>query len=217
MRPQPAASMSGTAACTQWNVPVRFTASMRSHDSSGDVGERLEAVDARARDHDLDGAELGSHRASAASTAPRSLTSTDTAIVVAPLDCRSFAHCSAASPSTSSTATRRPCSARRRQIAAPMPAAPPVTTATLLMRLRPPALERPHDLRRPSGPPDLRLDAHAAPTSGPRTPARPFVDRPGLRICAWMLMRLRPPALARCKPALAMRKYHCHLRRRPDA
>ena len=34
MRPQPAASMSGTAACRQWNVPVRLTASMRSHASS---------------------------------------------------------------------------------------------------------------------------------------------------------------------------------------
>src|SRR5207248_2356739 len=33
MRPQPAASMSGTAACRQWNVPVRLTASMRSHAS----------------------------------------------------------------------------------------------------------------------------------------------------------------------------------------
>ena len=37
MRPQPAASMSGTAACTQVNVPVRLTAMIRSHVSGGDV------------------------------------------------------------------------------------------------------------------------------------------------------------------------------------
>ena len=61
IRPQPAASMSGIAACTQWNVPVRLTASIRSHASSGDVGERLELVDAGARDHDLDRPELAAH------------------------------------------------------------------------------------------------------------------------------------------------------------
>ena len=37
MRPQPAASMSGTAACTQVNVPVRLTAMIRSHVSRRDV------------------------------------------------------------------------------------------------------------------------------------------------------------------------------------
>ena len=31
IRPHFAASMSGTAACTQWKVPVRLTAIMRSH------------------------------------------------------------------------------------------------------------------------------------------------------------------------------------------
>src|SRR6185503_2987639 len=67
-----------------------------------------------------------------------------------------------------------------------------------------------------------RFDAHAASTSGPPTPERiPFTIRasgsapgcscgfdlrpsntradsihhPGLRLCAWLLMRLRPPAL----------------------
>ena len=34
MRPQPAASMSGIAACTQVKVPVRFTARMRSQRSA---------------------------------------------------------------------------------------------------------------------------------------------------------------------------------------
>ena len=74
-------------------------------------------------------------------------------MVVAPPDCRSFAHCSAASPSMSTTATRQPCRARRPQIAAPMPAPPPVTTAT----------------------------AHAATTSGPRTPVRHADREPGLQ------------------------------------
>ena len=79
------------------------------------------------------------------------------------------------------------------------------------MRLRPPALDRPCDDCRPSGPPDLRLVFHAATTSGPRSPVRrlstvrasgsaprlscgydlrpsiaraTIVVRPGLRICA---------------------------------
>src|SRR5260370_1136985 len=33
IRPHPAASMSGTAACRQWNVPVRLTARIRAHAS----------------------------------------------------------------------------------------------------------------------------------------------------------------------------------------
>ena len=37
MRPQPAASMSGTAAWTQAKVPVRFTAMIRSQLSARDV------------------------------------------------------------------------------------------------------------------------------------------------------------------------------------
>ena len=59
MRPQPAASMSGTAAWTQVNVPVRLTAMMRSQVSGGDVEQRVEGLDAGAGDEDLDGPELG--------------------------------------------------------------------------------------------------------------------------------------------------------------
>ena len=40
-RPQPAASMSGIADWMQWNVPVRFTASMRSQSSDADVDENV--------------------------------------------------------------------------------------------------------------------------------------------------------------------------------
>src|SRR5204862_1075932 len=98
---------------------------------------------------------------------------------------------------------------------------PPVC-AWLLMRLRPPALGRPcdagprpglrsapgyscgYDLRpsiaramqdhaRASG---LRLATHAATTSGPRSPVR-CRTTPGPPVCAWLLMRLRPPALDR--------------------
>ena len=44
MRPHLAASMSGSADCVQWNVPVRFTAMIRSHSSGADVDEPVEAV-----------------------------------------------------------------------------------------------------------------------------------------------------------------------------
>ena len=59
MRPQPAASMSGTAAWTQVNVPVRLTAMIRSHFSGVMSAQRIEGLDARAGDEDLDGPELG--------------------------------------------------------------------------------------------------------------------------------------------------------------
>src|SRR5207245_9597574 len=39
--------------------------------------------------------------------------------------------------------------------------------------------------------------AHAASTSGPPSPVRGDRHQPGRRICAWLLMRLRPPALHR--------------------
>ena len=59
--PNRAASMSGIAAWRQWNVPVRFTAIMRSHVSARDVGERRELVEPGARHHDLDRPELVAH------------------------------------------------------------------------------------------------------------------------------------------------------------
>src|SRR4051794_31357866 len=98
------------------------------------------------------------------------------------------------------------------------------------MRLRPPALYRPRTAVAPTGPPDLRLANHAATTSGPLSPAhrggtdrasgsaprcscgydlRPSIaraprwHRPGLRICASLFMRLRPPALYRPRTAVA--------------
>ena len=45
------------------NVPVRFTARMRSHFSAVMSSERRERLDAGAGDEDLDRAELGAHRA----------------------------------------------------------------------------------------------------------------------------------------------------------
>src|SRR5438270_694375 len=42
---------------------------------------------------------------------------------------------------------------------------------------------------------DLTVAIHAASTSGPRAPVRGADEKPGLRICAWLFMRLRPPAL----------------------
>src|SRR5207244_6456424 len=38
-------------------------------------------------------------------------------------------------------------------------------------------------------------DTHSASTSGPRSPVQPLPHQPGRRICAWLLTRLRPPAL----------------------
>ena len=58
MRPQFAAIMSGTAACTQWKAPVRLMDSVRSHSSSADVGERFELGYTCAGDDDMDRAEL---------------------------------------------------------------------------------------------------------------------------------------------------------------
>ena len=57
MRPHPASSMSGTAACRQWNVPVRLTATMRSHCSAVMSRKVAEPFDPGAGDHDLHPAE----------------------------------------------------------------------------------------------------------------------------------------------------------------
>src|SRR6185312_11082678 len=97
--------------------------------------------------------------------------------------------------------------------------------AWLFMRLQPPALDRPYDacatnravgsapgsscdcnlppsiarttLAPPTGPSDLRLALHATATSRPRSPVRRLPHQPGRRICAWLFMRLQPPALDR--------------------
>src|SRR2546423_13179769 len=98
----------------------------------------------------------------------------------------------------------------------------PAHSRSKLIRLRPPALDRPCDdqprpgLRSAPGyscgsdlPPSiaratinhdrasgLRLATHAAPASGPRSPVRRSTTT-GPPVCAWLLMRLRPPALDR--------------------
>ena len=58
MRPHPASIMSGRAAWMQVNVPVRFTARIRSPRFGSDVGRRLERLDARRRDQRGDGTQL---------------------------------------------------------------------------------------------------------------------------------------------------------------
>jgi hypothetical protein len=58
MRPHPAASMSGTAAWRQWNVPCEIHGEHAVPRFDGDVAEGIERVDARARDHDRDRPEL---------------------------------------------------------------------------------------------------------------------------------------------------------------
>src|SRR5207244_4444518 len=58
--------------------------------------------------------------------------------------------------------------------------------------------EEPHRVR-----PDVDgRDSHAAPTSGPSACADRDRHRPGRRISAWPLMRLRPPALPRARIAI---------------
>ena len=106
MRPQPAASMSGTAACTQVNVPVRLTAMIRSHVSGVMSSTGVERLDAGAGDEDLDRARARRGPArTAASTEPRSATSTSTASAVPPPARSSSAAASAAGPLRSRTAT----------------------------------------------------------------------------------------------------------------
>ena len=106
MRPQPAASMSGTAGCTHENVPVRLTAMMRSHfsaviaargsnDSTPALVTRISTGPSSART-----------RANAAAT-DAALGDVDLhADRIRPADRRSAAATSAAVPFRSSTATR---------------------------------------------------------------------------------------------------------------
>src|SRR5260370_18739290 len=130
MRPQPAASMSGTAACTQWKVPVRFTASMRSPcDGVMSVKEMNSSRPALVTTIST-GPRSCRTRVRASSTARRSETSAPIPSACAPLP-RSWSGVrSAASPSRSRTATRCPLLASRCAMACPMPDAAPVTTAT---------------------------------------------------------------------------------------
>ena len=135
MRPQPAASMSGTAACTQVNVPVRLTAMIRSHVSAVMSSDGVERLDARAGDEDLDRARARRGPASnAASTDARSATSTSTRERRArPRPRARRPRPRAAAPLRSRSATRWPSATSWRATPSPMPEAPPVTTATRLI------------------------------------------------------------------------------------
>src|SRR5262245_34512390 len=131
IRPQRAAIMSGTAACTQWKVPVRFTERTRSQLSCV-----MSAKDSNASSPALvtrisTGPSSARTLARASSTAARSATSTSAAITRAPVSSRLSAARRAASPRRSSSATRSPRAARCRAMASPIPEAAPVTTATL--------------------------------------------------------------------------------------
>ena len=135
MRPQPAASMSGTAACTQVKVPVRLTARIRSHFSAVMSSSGVERLDAGAGDEDLDRTELGAD--------PRERGVDRRAVGDVDLDAdgrRTVAR--ARRPRRrprrcrSSIATRWPSAANWRATPSPMPDAPPVTTATRLIGAR---------------------------------------------------------------------------------
>ena len=109
MRPQPAATMSGIADCRQWNVPVRFTASMRSHASSVmSVNVWNSSKPALVTMISI-GPSSARTFAIAASTAARSVTSTgDADRARARRLQRRRRPASAASPSRSRSATRLP-------------------------------------------------------------------------------------------------------------
>src|SRR5437016_2581818 len=126
--------MSGTPDWMQWNVPVRFTASMRSHASTVmSVNSRNSSRPALVTTIATGPSSVRAF-AIALSTAARSVTSTCTAIVCAPLalPISSAARC-ASSLLRSSRATRCPPFASLRLMARPIPDAAPVTTATRLM------------------------------------------------------------------------------------
>ena len=98
MRPEPQASMSGTAAWTQLNVPVRLTATMRSHFSDvmsrSGVNDSMPALVTRSST----GPSSARTCANADATASRSATSTATASALLPAASTSAAAASAASP-----------------------------------------------------------------------------------------------------------------------
>ena len=140
MRPQPAATMSGTAACTQVNVPVRLTAMIRSHVSavmsSSGSNDSMPALVTRIST----GPSSARTRANAASTEARSATSTSTAIDLAARVGRARRRRPRRrAPSRSRTATWWPSATKLRATPSPMPEAPPVTTATRLTRPLPSA------------------------------------------------------------------------------
>src|SRR5262245_18673274 len=151
IRPHRAASMSGTTAWRQWNVPVRLTARTRPQRSG--VMSRKDSNASTPALVTMISTRPSSARtfSSAPSTASRSVTSTCAPIVRAPVSRRLSAARSTASPWRSRRATRSPRAAKCRPIASPMPDAAPVTTATLpIARVLPPRTAIMADGRRPS-------------------------------------------------------------------
>ena len=98
----------------------------------GDVGERVERLDARAGDEDLDRTELGAD-ARERGVDRRAVGDVDLDADRA-LAAGGGTSAAAALPFRSSSATRWPSAASWRATPSPMPEAPPVTTATRLMR-----------------------------------------------------------------------------------
>ena len=138
MRPQPAASMSGTAAWTHVKVPVRLTAMILSHFSAviSSRGSK-DSTPALVTSMPI-GPSSERTNAKAASTDSRSATSTSTLRTRAPPPRSSVAAASAPAPFRSMMATSWPSATNRRATPSPIPEAPPVTTATGLTRcLRP--------------------------------------------------------------------------------
>jgi hypothetical protein len=116
--------MSGSTAWQHWNVPTRFTAMTSSRSSlvmsRNFLNGAMPALFTR-----IVAPPAPSRTAStAASIAPRSVTSTSK-----PRPSISFAAARAESPSRSKTATVAPSSASRAAMASPMPRPPPVTIA----------------------------------------------------------------------------------------
>ena len=121
----------GDRACTQWNVPVRFTSMHPVPRLERDLDERLEHRDAGAGDQDLDGPELAAHCADRRRRPRRgrrrrpghaSASSAASAQVVGDRLGRVSVHVEHGD----AVAAAANCS----QIERPIPEAPPVTTAT---------------------------------------------------------------------------------------
>src|SRR5829696_6476990 len=123
IRPYPASCIPGSAACVQLRTPFRFTAITFSH-CSGVVSVKNpnSSVPALLTRMSIGGSAL----ATAAWAEPRSVTSSSTARP-------EISPATSVAPSRlrSPIVTCAPSAARRRAVAAPMPLAPPVTSAFL--------------------------------------------------------------------------------------
>ena len=129
--------MSGSTTWQQWKVPVRLTSMIRAQDSAliSVNGEKSNSPALVTRTV-IAPSSLRT-LANAFSTAGRSVTSAPNPMAVIPTARRSSATRCAASSLTSTTATLSPRRPNSWQVASPMPEAPPVTTATLLIDCAP--------------------------------------------------------------------------------